>query len=105
MVMSIFAQNMLRTQNKDIENKTVVISGSGNVAQFAAEKATQLGAKVITLSDSSGYILDESGITEAKLAYVKELKNVKRGRIKEYVSKYPDAKYFKILSFRTNLQK
>ncbi len=89
-----FAQNMLRTQNKDIENKTVVISGSGNVAQFAAEKAIQLGAKVITLSDSSGYIHDESGITEAKLAYVKELKNVKRGRIKEYVSKYPDAKYF-----------
>ncbi len=89
-----FAQNMLRTQNKEIENKTVVISGSGNVAQFAAEKATQLGAKVVTLSDSSGYILDESGITAEKLEYIKELKNVKRGRIKEYISQYPDAKYF-----------
>ena len=90
-----FAQNMLATQNDDLKGKVVTISGSGNVAQFACEKATELGAKVVTLSDSSGYIYDEDGIDAEKLAYVMELKNVKRGRIYEYVDKYPSAKFFK----------
>lgn len=89
-----FVQNMLKTRGASLEGKTVVISGSGNVAQYAAEKATQLGAKVITLSDSGGYILDNDGIDFEKLAYVMELKNVKRARISEYVEKYPNAKYF-----------
>ncbi|MGV6846381.1 MAG: NADP-specific glutamate dehydrogenase [Lutibacter sp.] len=89
-----FAKNMLATQNKDFKNKIVVISGSGNVAQYACEKATQLGAKVVTLSDSSGYIYDEEGIDAKKLAFVLQLKNVKRGRIKEYVNEFPQAKYF-----------
>ncbi len=89
-----FAENMLKTKGDSIKGKTVVVSGSGNVAQFAAEKATQLGGKVITLSDSSGYILDEEGIYAEKLAFVMELKNERRGRIKEYVEKYPNAKYF-----------
>ncbi len=89
-----FAQNMLKTRGESFQGKTVVISGSGNVAQFAAEKATQLGGKVVTLSDSGGYIYDEEGINEEKLAFVMELKNVKRGRIKEYVDKYPSAQFF-----------
>ena len=89
-----FAQNMLKNKGEDLEGKTVVISGSGNVAQFAAEKATQLGAKVITMSDSSGYILDKNGIDEEKLALINEIKNVKRGRIKEYLDEYSDAEYF-----------
>ncbi len=89
-----FAAEMLATQGKDFKGKTVLVSGSGNVAQYACEKATMLGAKVVTLSDSNGYIYDEAGIDADKLAYVMELKNVKRGRIKEYVSKYPSAKYF-----------
>jgi glutamate dehydrogenase (NADP+) len=89
-----FAKNMLATKNDSFEGKTVVISGSGNVAQYACEKATELGAKVITLSDSGGYILDESGIDAEKLAFVMELKNVKRGRISEYIKKYSSAKYF-----------
>ena len=89
-----FAQNMLALKGEKLEGKTVVISGSGNVAQYAAEKATQLGAKVITMSDSGGYILDEAGIDEEKLAFVMDLKNVKRGRISEYVDKYSSAKYF-----------
>lgn len=88
-----FAQSMLKTKNDSFEGKTVVISGSGNVAQYAAEKATQLGAKVITMSDSSGYVVDSEGIDTDKLAYVMELKNVKRGRISEYVKKYPSAKF------------
>lgn len=88
-----FAQSMLKTKGNSFEGKTVVISGSGNVAQYAAEKAIQLGAKVITLSDSSGYILDTEGIDTEKLAYVMELKNVKRGRINEYTKKYPLAKF------------
>ena len=88
-----FAENMLKTRGESFEGKTVVISGSGNVAQYAAEKALQLGAKVVTLSDSSGYIHDESGIDEEKLKYVMHLKNEKRGRIKEYLNEYPDAKY------------
>ncbi|MDE1205297.1 NADP-specific glutamate dehydrogenase [Tenacibaculum larymnensis] len=90
-----FAENMLKTKGDSFEGKTVVVSGSGNVAQYATEKATQLGAKVVTLSDSSGYIYDEDGIDAEKLAFVQELKNVKRGRIHEYVEKYPSAKFFK----------
>jgi len=89
-----FAKNMLATKNDSFKGKTVVISGSGNVAQYACEKATELGGKVITLSDSSGYILDEAGIDADKLAFVMELKNVKRGRISEYVEKYSSAKFF-----------
>jgi len=79
-----FAKNMLATKNTTLEGKTISISGSGNVAQYAAEKAIQLGAKVITLSDSSGYIHDKDGIDSEKLKYIFELKNVKRGRISEY---------------------
>ncbi len=89
-----FAENMLKTKGDTIKGKTVVISGSGNVAQFAAEKVTQLGGKVVTLSDSSGYIYDEDGIYAEKLSFVMELKNERRGRIKEYLDKYPDAKYY-----------
>ena len=90
-----FAENMLQTKGDSFQGKTVVVSGSGNVAQYATEKATQLGAKVVTLSDSSGYILDEEGIDADKLAFVMELKNVKRGRISEYLNTYPNAKFFK----------
>jgi glutamate dehydrogenase (NADP+) len=88
-----FAQSMLETKGQNFKGKTVVISGSGNVAQFAAEKAMQFGGKVVTLSDSAGFIYDKEGLSEEKLAYVMELKNVKRGRIKEYAEKYPTAKY------------
>uniref|UniRef100_UPI0040484193 NADP-specific glutamate dehydrogenase n=1 Tax=Polaribacter sp. TaxID=1920175 RepID=UPI0040484193 len=88
-----FAQNMLHTKGDSFEGKTVVISGSGNVAQYAAEKATEFGAKVVTMSDSSGYIYDADGITAEKLAFVMEIKNVRRGRISDYVSKYPSAKF------------
>jgi len=88
-----FAKNMLATQGDTLEGKTVTISGSGNVAQYACEKATQLGAKVVTMSDSSGYIHDEHGINAEKLAYIMEIKNVKRGRIKEYVEQYNTATY------------
>ena len=90
-----FAENMLQTKGDSFKGKTVVVSGSGNVAQYATEKATQLGAKVVTLSDSSGYILDKDGIDADKLAYVMDLKNVKRGRISEYVNKYPNAVFLK----------
>ena len=83
-----FAQNMLAVKGDSFEGKTVAISGSGNVAQYACEKAIELGAKVVTLSDSSGYIYDAAGIDVEKLAFVMELKNVKRGRIKEYAEKY-----------------
>jgi glutamate dehydrogenase (NADP+) len=89
-----FAQNMLERKGDSFEGKTVVVSGSGNVAQYATEKATQLGAKVVTLSDSGGYIYDADGIDADKLSFVMELKNVKRGRISEYVDQYPGAKYF-----------
>jgi glutamate dehydrogenase (NADP+) len=88
-----FAQSMLKTKGDSFEGKTVVISGSGNVAQFATQKATQLGGKVVTLSDSAGYIYDADGIDADKLAFVMELKNELRGRISEYVAKYPNAKY------------
>ena len=83
-----FAQNMLANKGDNLNGKTVVISGSGNVAQYACQKATELGAKVITLSDSSGYIYDSNGIDTEKLAFVMDLKNVKRGRIKEYAAKF-----------------
>ncbi|MCQ2110064.1 MAG: NADP-specific glutamate dehydrogenase [Bacteroidaceae bacterium] len=89
-----FAQSMLATRGKSFEGQTVLVSGSGNVAQYACEKATQLGAKVVTLSDSNGFIYDPDGITPEKLAYVMKLKNVIRGRIKEYVKEYPTAQYF-----------
>ena len=88
-----FAQAMLATRGKSFEGQTVVVSGSGNVAQHAAEKAMRLGAKVVTLSDSNGSIYDPEGFTEEKIAYVKQLKNVIRGRIKEYVKQYPQAQY------------
>ncbi|QCX02115.1 NADP-specific glutamate dehydrogenase [Aggregatimonas sangjinii] len=90
-----FAQNMLQTKNEDFEGKTVVISGSGNVAQYAAEKVIRLGGKVVTLSDSGGYIYDADGIDEDKLAFVMDLKNNKRGRISEYTDKYTSAKFHK----------
>ena len=83
-----FAQNMLAEKGDSFAGKSVVISGSGNVAQYACEKATELGAKVIALSDSSGYIYDPEGIDKKKLSFVMDLKNVKRGRIKEYADKY-----------------
>lgn len=89
-----FAEEMLKTRGESYEGKKALVSGSGNVAQFTTEKVTQLGGKVISLSDSSGTIIDEDGIDEGKLRYVMELKNVKRGRIKEYVEKYPTAKYY-----------
>jgi glutamate dehydrogenase (NADP+) len=88
-----FAKEMLATKNDSFKGKIVAVSGSGNVAQYATEKATQLGAKVVTLSDSEGYIYDSEGITAEKLAFVMELKNVKRGRISEYAKKYPSAKF------------
>jgi len=88
-----FAANMLETRNETLEGKTALVSGSGNVFQYAAEKLIELGAKPVTASDSSGYIYDEEGITTEKLAFIMELKNVKRGRIKEYADKYSSAVY------------
>ena len=90
-----FAQKMLETKGDTLKEKHVVISGSGNVAQYAAEKVIHLGGKVLTLSDSSGYIYDEEGIDSDKLAFVMHLKNVKRGRINEYIDTYPNAKFVK----------
>jgi glutamate dehydrogenase (NADP+) len=88
-----FAAEMLKTRNLDFNGKVVTVSGSGNVAQYATEKTTQLGGKVVTLSDSEGYIYDPKGIDAEKLAFVMHLKNVKRGRIKEYCDKYSEAKF------------
>ncbi len=88
-----FANEMLMENNKSMKGLNVLVSGSGNVAQYATEKVLDLGGKVMTLSDSSGFIYDEEGIDRDKLAFVLELKNVKRGRIKEYTDKYPKAKY------------
>lgn len=88
-----FAQSMLKTKGDSFAGKKVAISGSGNVAQYAAEKAIEFGAKVVTMSDSSGYIFDVDGISEEKLAFVMELKNERRGRISEYVDKFPSAVY------------
>jgi glutamate dehydrogenase (NADP+) len=90
-----FAQNMLATRKDDLKNKTVVISGSGNVAQFAAEKSIQLEAKVLTMSDSSGYIYDSEGIDTEKLEHIMNLKNVERKRIREYCIKYPNSVFIK----------
>jgi len=89
-----FAENMLKTRGESFKGKTVVVSGAGNVAQYAVEKSLEFGAKVLTLSDSGGYIYDEDGIDAEKLEFVMNLKNVKRGRISEYVEEYPSAKYF-----------
>ena len=83
-----FLQNMLKTRNIDIKGKTVLVSGSGNVAQYTIEKLLELGAKPLTCSDSDGYIYDPDGIDEEKLAYIMELKNIERGRIREYAEKY-----------------
>jgi glutamate dehydrogenase (NADP+) len=88
-----FAAEMLATRNQTLEGKVCLVSGSGNVAQYTVEKLIQLGAKPVTLSDSNGCIYDESGITAEKLAFVMNLKNVRRGRIKEYTEKYPSAVY------------
>jgi len=88
-----FAQEMLKTRNEDFNGKTVTISGSGNVAQYAVQKVNELGGKVVTLSDSNGTIYDDEGIDCSKLSYVMDLKNNRRGRIKEYTSKYKNAQY------------
>jgi glutamate dehydrogenase (NADP+) len=88
-----FAQSMLKTKGDSIKGKVISVSGSGNVAQYAAEKATELGGKVVTLSDSSGYIYDADGIDAEKLAHVMDIKNVQRARISEYTKKYPNAKF------------
>jgi glutamate dehydrogenase (NADP+) len=89
-----FAEEMLKTRGDSIKGKTVTVSGSGNVAQYAVEKCNHLGAKCVTLSDSNGTIYDPSGIDAERLAYVMDLKNVKRGRISEYTKKYAKAQYF-----------
>lgn len=89
-----FAQQMLATRGKSFEGMTVTISGSGNVAQYAAQKALELGAKVVSFSDSNGTVYDPEGIDAEKLEYVFELKNFRRGRIREYSQKYPHAQYF-----------
>jgi len=88
-----FAAEMLATRNETLAGKTCLVSGSGNVAQYTVEKLIELGAKPVTMSDSNGCIYDESGITKEKLAFVMNLKNVRRGRIKEYADKYPPAVY------------
>ena len=88
-----FAQNMLETRGESFKGKKVVVSGSGNVAQYAAEKAVQLGATVLTLSDSSGFVYDPDGLDEEKLAFVMELKNVRRQRIDKYVEQFPKARF------------
>ena len=88
-----FAAEMLNVKNDNLSGKTALVSGSGNVAQYTIEKLLDLGAKVVTVSDSSGYIYDEAGIDREKLAFIMELKNVKRGRIKEYADKYSSAVY------------
>ncbi len=88
-----FAKEMLATKGESFNGKIVAVSGSGNVAQYACEKATELGATVVTLSDSEGYIYDAEGIDAGKLAWVMDLKNVRRGRISEYVKQYPNAQF------------
>jgi glutamate dehydrogenase (NADP+) len=88
-----FAQEMLKSRKESLEGKTALVSGSGNVAQFTVEKLLELGAKPVTLSDSNGVIYDEAGIDSKKLAFVMDLKNVRRGRIKEYADKFPGAKF------------
>lgn len=88
-----FAAEMLATRGETLEGKTCLVSGSGNVAQFTAEKLLELGGRVVTLSDSSGYVYDETGVDRDKLAFVMELKNHRRGRIEEYAQEYPEAVY------------
>jgi glutamate dehydrogenase (NADP+) len=88
-----FASEMLSTKGKNLQGKTCLVSGSGNVAQYTVEKINELGGKVVTLSDSNGYIYDEKGIDKQKLAYVMELKNVRRGRIQEYTDKFKGTTY------------
>ena len=88
-----FAAEMLATRGKSLDGMTCLVSGAGNVAQYTMEKLIQLGAKPVTFSDSSGYIYDEAGIDNQKLDYIKDLKNVRRGRAKEYADQYPDAVY------------
>jgi glutamate dehydrogenase (NADP+) len=88
-----FAQEMLKTRGEKLEGKTCLVSGSGNVAQYTVEKLLDLGAKAVTLSDSNGFIYDSAGIDREKLAFVMDLKNVRRGRIKEYADKFKTAKY------------
>lgn len=89
-----FAESMMKTKELSLQDKIVLISGSGNVAEYAAEKCIQLGAKVVTMSDSSGYIYDQDGISQEKLDFIKELKKVKRARISEYVKQYPSAVFY-----------
>ncbi|MCD6426925.1 MAG: NADP-specific glutamate dehydrogenase [Caldisericaceae bacterium] len=89
-----FTMNMLATKGMDLKGKTIVVSGAGNVAQYAVEKSLEYGGKVITMSDSNGAVVDMDGIDRGKLDYVMDLKNVRRGRIREYVQKYPHAKYY-----------
>jgi len=91
-----FASEMLTTKNDTLEGKTCLVSGAGNVAQYTVEKLIELGGKVVTLSDSSGYIYDEEGIDKDKLAFVMRLKNIRRGRIMEYVDKYSEAVYTEV---------
>lgn len=91
-----FAENMLHTKGDSIKGKTCLVSGSGNVAQYAIEKINKLGGKVITASDSNGFIIDEAGITKEKLEFLKDLKNNRRGRIKEYAEKYKGVVYQEI---------
>ena len=92
-----FAAEMLGTRNETLKGKTCLVSGSGNVSQYTTEKIIELGGKVVTLSDSSGYIYDEEGITKEKLDFVMELKNIRRGRIKEYAEKYKSAVYTSLM--------
>ena len=91
-----FAAEMLATRSENLEGKTCLVSGSGNVAQYTCEKILDLGGKPVTLSDSAGYIYDEEGIDRDKLAFVMDLKNVRRGRIKEYAEKYSSAVYMAV---------
>ncbi len=97
-----FTQNMMETRGETLEGKTCLVSGSGNVAQFTIEKLIELGAKVVTVSDSSGFIYDEEGIDTEKLEYIMMLKNVKRGRIAEYEEEYPHAHYTPVRDGRTH---
>jgi glutamate dehydrogenase (NADP+) len=89
-----FASEMLKTRNQNLEGRTCLVSGSGNVAQYTSEKILHLGGRVVTLSDSSGYVYDAQGLDADKLEFVKYLKNIKRGRIEQYAEKYPETSYF-----------
>jgi glutamate dehydrogenase (NADP+) len=91
-----FTVEMLGVRGQTLEGKTCLVSGSGNVAQFAVEKILELGGRVVALSDSSGYVFDEEGLDRDKLEYVKQLKNIRRGRMSEYTDKYPQAVYTEV---------